>query len=216
MAGAEKFGNVTQYADGLKIDFTLLPIKWIQQIVQSQKLPAELDAGFRILLDKDQLAEGMPSPTYTAYIPTQPTDEMFQTAVNDFFSDPPYVAKCLLRNELLPVKWCLDYDMKHVYLRQMLEWKVGADHNWSVAVGALGKGLKKQLPAELWSQFEATYAGADVAENWDALFRTMELYRQVAMDVGERLGYAYPLDLDQRVTEYVQGMRREYKEYEGN
>jgi len=32
----------------------------------------------------------------------------------------------------------------------------------------------------------------------------MELFRQVAMEVGEGLGYEYPLDLDQRVTAYVQ------------
>jgi aminoglycoside 6-adenylyltransferase len=44
-------------------------------------------------------------------------------------------------------------------------------------------------------------------ENWEALFRTLALFRQVAMHVGERLGYEYPLDLDERVTAFVRTMR---------
>jgi aminoglycoside 6-adenylyltransferase len=206
--GIEKFGNVTQYADGLKIDFTLCPLEMLQKIVRAPSLPAELDAGYRVLLDKDQLTDGMQSPTYRAYIPVPPTNEVYQTMINDFFSDPPYVAKCLLREELFPAKWCLDYDMKHVYLRPMLEWLMGLHHNWSLPTGSLGKGLKKKLPSEIWSQLEDAYAGADITDNWEALFRTMALFRRVAMEVGKGLGYIYPLDLDERVTGYVKEVRR--------
>jgi aminoglycoside 6-adenylyltransferase len=205
--GSEKFGNVTQYADGLKIDFTLHPVSWLQDIVQSPALPAELDAGYRLLLDKDNLTHGLKQPTYSAYIPVRPSNEIYQKWIEDFFSDVPYVAKCLRRGELLPLKWCLDYDMKHVYLRQMLEWKIGLDSNWSIPVGSLGKGLKKQLPSELWAQLENCYAGAGIAENGEALFRTVILFRRVAMEVGEGLGYTYPLELDERVTAYVQMMQ---------
>lgn len=206
--GIEKFGNVTQYADGLKIDFTLSPIEMLRRIVQAPSLPAELDAGYRILLDKDNLTEEIKSPTYRAYIPVAPTEGVYQTMINDFFSDAPYVAKCLWRGELLPVKWCLDYDMKHVYLRPMLEWLMGLHHNWSLPTGWLGKGLKKKLPPEIWSQLEATYAGADIADNWDALFRTMALFRRVAMEVGTGLGYTYPLELDERMTAFVKAMQK--------
>jgi aminoglycoside 6-adenylyltransferase len=204
----EKVANVTQYADGLKIDFTLWPVELMRKIVQAPALTAELDAGYRILMDKDGLTEGMKLPTYTAYIPVPPTAEAYQKWIEDFFSDAPYVAKCLRRGELLPVKWALDYDMKHVYLRPMLEWHVEVEHGWSMPVGSLGKGLKKHLPSAIWSQLESSYAGADVADNWEALFRTMGLFRQVAIEVGEALGYAYPYDLDKQVTLYVQAMRR--------
>ena len=206
--GIEKFGNVTQYTDGLKIDFTLCPLEMLRSIAQTPILPAELDAGYRILLDKDRLTEGIKAPTYRAYIPVRPTNEVYQTMINDFFSDPPYVAKCLLRDELFPAKWCLDYDMKHVYLRPMLEWRMELDHNWSTPIGSLSKGLKKKLPAEIWSQLEASYAAADIAGNWEALFQTMDLFRRVAMEVGNALGYQYPLDLDERVTTFVKEMQR--------
>ncbi len=99
--------------------------------------------------------------------------------------------------------------MKHIYLRQMLEWRMECDNNWSVPTGALGKGLKKRLPPKIWSQLENSYAGANIADNWEALFRTMELFREVAFEVRERLGYAYPYDLDQRVTTHVQHIQRQ-------
>lgn len=201
--GFEKFGNVTEYGDTLKIDFTLLPVELFQHMVRAPQLPAEFDAGYRVLLDKDDLTVSMKASTYAAYIPSRPTNEAYQKIVNDFFSDVPYVAKCLWRGELLPAKWCLDYDMKHVHLRPMLEWKVGLDTNGSVAVGSLGKGLKKKLSPEIWSQVESTYAGGDIAENWTALYRTIELFRQIAVQVGLRLGYTYPYELDERVTAYA-------------
>ena len=51
--------------------------------------------------------------------------------------------------------------MKHLFLRQMLDWHMECEHNWSVAPGALGKGLKKWLRPELWEELESTYTGAE-------------------------------------------------------
>jgi aminoglycoside 6-adenylyltransferase len=205
--GIEQTGNVTQYADGLKIDFRLWPVELARRIAQAPVLPADLDAGYTVLVDKDHLTDGMRPPTNRAYIPVRPTEETYQTVIQDFFSDAPYVAKCLWRDELLPAKWCLDYDMRHVYLRRMLEWRMERDHDWSVPAGNLGKGLKKRVPPDIWSQLEATYAGAGIADNWESLFGTMALFRRLAVDVAEDLGYTYPHDLDRRVTTYVRAMR---------
>ena len=206
--GDEIIANVTQYTTGLKIDFTLWPVSLFEKFVAAPALPAELDAGYRVLLDKDQLTTPMLAPTGKAYIPKPPTLEAYLTWINDFFSDAPYVAKCLWRGELLPVKWCLDYDMKHIYLRQLLEWRAEIDHDWSVPMGSLGKGLKKHLPPELWIELENCYAGASPEENWAALKNTMALFRRVAVEVGLHLGYAYPHELDERVTAYVEDFRR--------
>src|SRR5215216_4699447 len=63
----EKVANVTQYADGLKIDFTLWPVELLQKIAEAPTLLAALDAGYRVLIDKDNLTQGMKPPTYRAY-----------------------------------------------------------------------------------------------------------------------------------------------------
>ena len=201
--GIEQCGNVTQYADGLKIDFTLWPVALFRQIVAAPVLEAELDAGYRVLLDKDGLTAGMQAPSYSAYVPRPPSRETYLSVINDFLSSAPYVAKCLWRDELLPAKWCLDFDMKHPFLRQMLEWQVETAYGWSVPVGNLGKGLKKRVPPDIWRQVEQTYVGAELADNWEALFATMTLFRQVGREVGQHLGYSYPDDLHKRVESYI-------------
>lgn len=204
----ERCGNVTQYADGLKIDFTLWPVALFAQIVAAPALPAELDAGYRVLLDKDHLTAGMRPPTGMGYVPTPPSQAAYQTLINDFLSDAPYVAKCLWRDELLPAKWCLDFDMKYNYLQQILEWRLEIDNGWSIPVGSLGKGLKKRLPPDIWAQVEQTYADADLDENWAALAHTLALFRAIAIEVGAHLGYTYPDDLHQRVVAYVQHIKQ--------
>jgi aminoglycoside 6-adenylyltransferase len=206
--GIETSGNVTQYADGLKIDFSLWPVALFEEIAAAPELLDELDAGYRVLLDKDGLTAALAPPSYTAYIPKKPSREAYETHVNDFLTDAPYVAKCLWRDELFPAKWCLDHDMKHVYLRPVLEWRVEIDHDWSVTVGSLGKGLKAKLPPDLWAEVEQAYAGAGIEENWEALDRTLAVFRRVATEVGEALGYAYPEHLHRRVADYVAQIRR--------
>ena len=201
--GVDQTGNVVQYADGLKIDFRVWPVGLIRRITDAPALTDELDAGYAVLLDKDDLTAGLDPPTYRAYVPDRPDEEAFLTWVNDFFEGAPYVAKFLWRDELMPAKWVLE-DMKHKYLRRMLEWRIELDHGWSVPMDWLGKGLKKRLPPEIWKELESTYAGAGIADNWEALFRMMALFRRVGTGVADDLGYAYPFDLDDRVTEYVQ------------
>lgn len=206
--GLEQFGNVIQYADGLKIDFTLCLVELVERMGAEGKLPAEWDGGYRVLLDKDGLTVGLPEPTYGAYIPARPDEATYRRVIEEFFSDAPYIAKCLQRGELLPLKWALDYDMIYVYLRPMLEWRAQVAHGWQAKVGALGKGLWRWLPADMWAELAGCYVGAGTAENWEALLRTMALYRRAAVEVGEALGYVYPYELDRRVVAFVEAMRR--------
>jgi aminoglycoside 6-adenylyltransferase len=205
--GLEIFGNVVQYESGLKIDFTLWPIEQAQKVAANESLPPDLDVGYVVLLDKDHLTDRFRPPTHTAYILKPPTKAEFDKVVEDFYSDAPYVARCLLRDELMPAKWCLDYDMKHLFLRQMLEWRAELDYGWSVPVGVLGRGLKKRLPVAIWAALEATYVGAGMEENWEALFGSLKLFREVGVQVAAGLGYEFPTELDRRVVEFL----REYK-----
>jgi aminoglycoside 6-adenylyltransferase len=205
--GVDVCSNVVQYTSSLKIDFTLWPVRLLKLVARAPALPAELDAGYVVQLDKDHLTEGMLPPSRKAYVAKPPTLAAFQTLVNDFLSDAPYVAKCLWRDELLPAKWCLDYDMKLVYLRQLLEWRVELDHAWSLPVGALGKGLKKNLSPEIWTSLEHSFAGASLEANWLALDRTLALFRQLAKQVGEALDYGYPEELHAAIVAYVAHIR---------
>jgi len=205
--GLEHSAYVTQFEDGLKIDFSLWPVERLKQIVAEPQLPAELDAGYQILLDKDHLTDALKPPGYKAYIPTPPAEAEYQEVLEVFFLEAIYVAKLLWRDDLMAAKHVLDGYMKQEHLLPMLQWHVETEHQWSVKPGPYGRGLKRRLRPDLWAWLERSYTGAEVEANWAALFETIGLMRCVAEEVAERLGYHYPEDLERRVMAYVQKIR---------
>lgn len=205
--GLESFAYITQYEDGLKIDFTLWPVETLGRIAVDPQLPDELDVGYRVLLDKDGLTENLQPPSYQAYIPQPPNLEEYLTNIEVFFHEATYVAKHLWRDDLLPAKYSFDNVMKQGYLHEMLVWQMEINHEWAVKPGALGKGLKKYLPAERWQELAGTYVGPGLEENWAALFRTVVLFRKIAREVGEQLGFVYPNEVHRRTMNYLEKVR---------
>lgn len=205
--GLERSAYVTQYDSNLKIDFSLWPVEHLQRVVASEQLPPEFDAGYRVLLDKDGLTQGLKLPTYKAYIPTPPTEIEYQNTVEEFFLEAGYVAKFLWRDDMMAAKHLFDEVMKQDRLRPMLEWRSEIDQQWSVKPGPYGRRLKQWIRPELWEALEDTYVGMGVEETWEALFKTIALFQQVAVEVGEALGYLYPQDMHQRAVKYLQKVR---------
>ena len=201
--GFLKSGNVTQYENGLKIDFTLWPVEMMKKIAADVHLPAEFDAGYRILLDKDHLTDALKPPTYRAYIPAPPAEAEYQEAIEVFFLEATYVAKYLWRDDLMAAKFILDNFMKQEHLRPMLEWRLEIHHQWSVKPGPYGRRIKKWLRSDLWTELENTYTGAGLDENWEALFKTIALMRKTATEVGDCLGFDYPHAMDRRTVAYL-------------
>jgi aminoglycoside 6-adenylyltransferase len=207
--GFHRSALVTQYEDSLKIDFSLWPVGLLKQIASEPQLPREFDAGYHVLLDKDHLTDTLPPPTYKSYIPTPPTEAEYQALIESFFLDTGYVAKFLWRDDLVAAKYILDHSLKHDHLLPMLGWRIEIDHQWALKLGPYGRGLKRWLRQDVWAQLEETYTGADLDSNWTALFRSIELMRRVAVEVGDHLGFRYPEDLERRVVAYL----RRVKEY---
>lgn len=206
--GAVGVGNITNYVDGLKIDFSLWSRQHYVDVTSGPEPDAELDAGYLVLVDKVGLTKELPSPTYRSYIPQRPDEATYLRLITDFLIGVPYVAKGLLRDELLPMKWVLDFDMRFTYLVPMLEWRVECDHDWSLKTGNLGKGLRKHLPADTWTELVETFTGPDPESNWTALFAMVALFGRVAEEVGRALGYRYPADLVQNVAEHARKMQQ--------
>jgi len=205
--GGESFAYITQYENGLKIDFSLWSVGVLRRIAKDGELPNDLDVGYAVLVDKDGLSDGLLEPTRRAYVPDPPSEDAYLTLVEEFLHEATYVAKHLWRDDLLPAKYNLDHAMKQRDLRKMLSWLIETDGDWGVPVSAYGKGLKERLPSATWEVLERTYAGAGIEENWNALFATVDLFREVAIEVGARLGFDYPRELDGRVCRYLEGVR---------
>ncbi len=205
--GAEQVSSIINYADGLKIDFGLWSRQQYAEVTAGPEPDPELDAGYRVLVDKDGLTAELPPPTFNSYIPVRPDEATYLRLVTDFLIGAPYVAKGLLRDQLMPTKWVLDFDMRFNYLIPMLEWRIECDHEWSLATGNLGKGLRAHLSAEVWAEVERTFSDADPESNWESLFAMIALFGRVAQEVAYSLGYAFPEALLTRVAEHAQRMR---------
>ncbi len=205
--GFQRSAFVTQYEDSLKIDFSLWPVGLLKTILSEPQLTPEFDAGYKVLLDKDHLTDPLKPPTYKSYIPKRPTEAEYQALIESFFLDTGYVAKFLWRDDLVAAKYILDHSLKHQHLLIMLEWRIEIDHDWALKLGPYGRGLKRRLRQDLWEQFEATYTDAEPSSNWSALFRSIDLMRRVAVEVGDHLGYRYPEQLERRVVAYLQRVR---------
>jgi aminoglycoside 6-adenylyltransferase len=195
------------YEDGAKIDYTVWPVELLDRVAEAATLPDALDVGYRVLLDKDARTKRWKRPTYRAHIPAKPAQDEYRAVVEEFWWDTTYVAKSLWRGDIVLAKFSLDYDMKVVALRRMLEWMIELEHDWSFRPGVFGRGLERLLPPDVSSDLAATYVGADVEENWAALFRTIDLFRRVAVEVGEALGYSYAQDVEDKVTAYLTRVR---------
>ena len=195
------------YQDYVKIDYGIWPAELLGRIAADARLPGELDAGYRVLLDKDRRTAGWKRPSYRAHIPARPTDAEYRALVEEFWWGTTYVAKGLWRQELAFAKWVLDQDLKLETMRRLLEWRVEIDRNWSVRTGIHGRGLERLLPPDLWAAFAGTYVSLDVEETWAALDRVIALFRQIALDVGTALGYTYPQLVDDQVSAYLEVIR---------
>jgi len=160
------------------------------------------------LLDKERRTAGWKPPSYQAHIPARPTQAEYQALVEEFWWSATYVAKSLWRHELIFARWVLDQDLKLETVRRMLEWRIEIDHHWSLKPGVYGRGFEQLLPANTWSEFATTYGALDVEGTWVALDRAIALFRRVASDVGNALGYSYPQQVDDEVSAYLQEIRR--------
>jgi len=196
------------YRDHTKIDFALWPVELLQRVVEQQMSTDMLDWGYRVLLDKDGLAARLPAPTRTAHIPPIPTEQDYLALIEEFWWESTYVAKNLWRDDVVFARYNLDVVMRNELLLPLLEWRIELDHDWTWKPGVVGRGLKRALAPDLWSAFEQTYVGPGLAENWAALFTMTALFRRVAIEVGQALGYTYPQELDDGVTAYLEEAHR--------
>ena len=196
------------YEDYAKIDYTIWPDTLLERIAAQDSLPEELDEGYRILLDKDGQTARWKKPTHRAFIPTKPTEAEYLARIEEFFWSATYVAKSLWRDEMVFARWVLEQELKIESLRRVLEWHIEIDHDWSLRPGVNGRGLRQHLPLQIWTALTETYVGMEREENWSALFRTIELFRRVAVEVADALGYAYPEAQHDRVCTYLNTLRQ--------
>ena len=194
-----RYAYLMLFTDGNRIDLTLIPIDKRDAYLQEDKLT-------KILLDKDGVLPRISSPTDQDYWVEKPTQDQYLDCCNEFWWISTYVAKGLWREEIL---YALDHLNRHgrPMLLKMFEWQVGTERDFSVSVGKSYKYLEEFLSEEIWKRALVTFPEASYEKTWVALFEMIELFRETATIVGDRLDFDYPTDWDQRVTSYLKQVK---------
>jgi len=190
-----RFAYLMLFADGNRIDLTLVPLAEREAYVGEDRLTV-------VLLDKDGCLPALAPPSDEAYRVRRPSAAQFADCCNEFWWVSTYIAKGLWRGEL-------PYAQAHLerYVRPMLDvmlgWRVGLDTGFSVSVGKHGKYLERYLPGPAWEAYRETYAHGTVEDVWRALLATTSLFRTTARSVAKRLGHPYPDGDDARVSAFL-------------
>ena len=190
-----RFAFLMQFADGNRIDLSILPIEQRNRYLQEDTLTV-------LLLDKDGLFPSLPPASDTIHRAKKPTEKQYHDCCNEFWWVAPYAAKGLWRDELL-------YAIEHIshYLHQqlieMLGFEMAVRYQEQISIGKCGKYLKNFLDAQRYQKLLSLSQLSTAADCWAALFHMGEMFRESASYVAEHMGYSYPLEDDRRVTAFL-------------
>lgn len=192
---------------GHKADFVFYSMEELSRMVQSQTMPGVYHRGYFTLVDKDGLAARLPPPRYAPPPYERPTAEEFTSTVNAFWYGAVYIAKQLRRRELWVAKYA-DGLMKNE-LVTLLAWHARATHGWEYDTWHNGRFMGEWVDAATWQALQAVFGHFDAVDAWRALLANLNLFRRLAHEAAQRLGYVYPAALDERVTELVTRLHAE-------
>lgn len=189
------------FSNGIKVDVSFLDVSVLIEMARDD----ELNDGYVVLLDKDGVAEGLLPPTFHTSRRRPPTQEQFLALVDEFWFEAYHVAKYLWRGELWLVK-SRDWSTKEL-LCTLIEWHAQSQHNWEYDTAFQGKHLHIWAEPAIVQTLHQTFAHFDIEDSWAALLATVALFRRLAVETAEVLGYPYPTQLDQDMDAFVAGLR---------
>lgn len=190
---------------GLDVDFSVIPCAKVEQMIQ-HGVPSEVAEVFRrgkrVLLDRDGLAARLNRLSMQPAPSRPPTQSEFLESINDFWYHAVWTAKKLRRGELWTARSCCDGYMKRLLLKavechaQVLN---GSDYDtWHN-----GRFLEQWADPRVLEGLRGAFAHYDQEDIGRALIATMDLFRWLAKEIAQYLGYPYPNPADERATELV-------------
>jgi aminoglycoside 6-adenylyltransferase len=196
-----RFSMLMLFTDGNRIDLTLLPKKEINANYKTDSLTVAW-------LDKDNIFSNIGLPNDSDYLVKQPAEKEFLDTCNEFWWVCTYVAKGLVRNEIIYSKEMLEMVVRPMFMN-IVAWYIGIETNFSVSVGKGGKFMKDFLPPDLYKKILQTYSDQESENNWKALFLIMDVFGQLARTVSHKLKFRYIIAEEQNVVTYVSQLYKE-------
>jgi aminoglycoside 6-adenylyltransferase len=181
------------FSDGRDVDFSLVPVAAIKQMIE-QQIPVEIAdvfrRGFRILVDKDRLAERLvDSARWPEKADKLPTESMWRETGHDFLYHVLLAAKKARRGELwVATSSCNGY-LKDLLLR-LIEWHAkvkGQSDSWHK-----GRFMERWAEQEVLQALSDTFAKYALEDVQRALMANLHFYEKFGREVANGFGYDFP------------------------
>lgn len=193
-SGDGTFNWLMLFTDGNRIDLTLIPVEKPELIGN--------DSATIVLLDKDGRLPIFPPASDKDYLIKLPNALYYHSCCNNFFWCMQNVAKGIARDELSYVMGMYHFIIGSE-LNDMISWYIGTQNDLPVATGKMGKYFKNYLPDYLYEQYARVFPDSDYENIWNAVFTACDLFRSLAKQVGQELGYPYNEQDDEGVMIYL-------------
>lgn len=178
------YGYLMQLADGNRIDLHLVTLEYAVKDMLHDRLCISL-------LDKDGTLPAIPEASDEDHWVQKPSEVEYFCCCNEFWWMLNSVGKGLWRGEITYVMDMLNLHTR-LQLLKVLSWYVGMQHDFSCSVGKAGKYLNRYLSKENYDRLIQTYPQGEAEAIWKAVFGMCDFFEEIAKQVGETLGYAYP------------------------
>jgi len=196
------------FQDRPRVDFSFWPLKLLSEIVQGDKEYESYKNGYRILVDKDRVAERLKPPTGDGFPILPPGRDEFLQTLYDFWFEAYCVAKYLYRRDVWYAKLIENRYIKD-HLFRMILWNHQAENAWTPnpLIHREGKRFEKWASPEIIAAVSTCFSTYHVEDTWNSLFAMIELFTRLARKTSSHLHIAYPLQVEQDVVRYLQYMK---------
>lgn len=138
-----------------------------------------------------------------------PKEYEFISTIRNFFASAVEVS--LYINEMDEIASSLKMGEVRNYLLTMIDFYIKNKYAYTMDKGYDGQKLKSTLDVNTKENFLLTYHHEDLMDIYNSLFKACVLFRKIAMDLCNELGYVYPREID---VESLKVLRSNYKKLE--
>lgn len=192
--GHTSYTRLTLYKDSFKMDFGFTTIK---EAPFANEMPL-----YQVVIDKDNLIPPCEVTDDRKFYHKQPTSEEVNRVYQDFYFDTSYVVKSIYREELVFTKFMMN--ILHEKMKQLLQYYVGANHQYQVNIGAEGRYLKQYLSPAEWTMVQQTYQGYQDQDNIDALRHLFQIIKYLGLQLEELISVKFPHKLHNDMLSYCE------------
>ncbi|MFO3716467.1 aminoglycoside 6-adenylyltransferase [Anaerococcus cruorum] len=138
-----------------------------------------------------------------------PKEYEFLSTIRNFFASAVEVS--LYINEMDEIASSLKMGEVRNYLLTMIDFYIKNKYGYTMDKGYDGQKLKSTLDMNTKEDFLLTYHHEDLMDIYNSLFKACVLFRKIAMNLCNELGYSYPREID---VESLKVLRSNYKKLE--